>query len=188
MTQTKRLQKNIGNAIIALSIFFLAWIYYPIFQLYLFPPTVSQTEIKDIGKEFKIVIEKIGVNTKIIENVDPFNKAEYNTALKEGVAHAKGTFLPGEKGTVFIFGHSSGTPWEITRNNTAFLRLGDLNNGDKILIFRNGKKITYTVFDKKTVWPNETKYLRETEKDQLILQTCTPIGTDFQRLLVFAKR
>jgi LPXTG-site transpeptidase (sortase) family protein len=40
---------------------------------------------------------------------------------------------------------------------------------------------------KKTVWPNEVKYLKEDQGDILILQTCTPIGTALQRLLVFAK-
>lgn len=182
--QTKRLKRNIGNILIVLSIFFLGLIYYPIIQIYLFPPKVQEFPQT---KAFVIQINKIGVLSKIIENVDPFEEEEYQEALKVGVAQAKGTFLPGQKGTIFIFGHSSQPPWEITRVNTSFLRLGELENGDIVTIRKDEKKFEYVVYDKKTVWPTEVQYLKETKKDQLILQTCTPIGTSLQRLLIFAK-
>ena len=59
--------------------------------------------------------------------------------------------------------------------------------GDIIIISKDRKLYKYKVTDKKTVWPNEVNYLLETKKTQLILQTCVPIGTSFQRLLVFAE-
>lgn len=122
-----------------------------------------------------------------MEGVNPFNEEEYRKALEKGVAQAKGTALPGEKGTIFLFAHSSDFPWRITRYNVAFFRLPELQKGDKINIFRNGKEYKYKVTDKKTVWPSEVNYLLDTKKTQLILQTCFPIGTSLQRLLVFAK-
>ena len=76
----------------------------------------------------------------------------------------------------------------MTRFNTVFLRLGELNMGDIISIYKDGKEYTYAVSDKKEVWPNEVSYLVNAEdEDILILQTCTPIGTDLKRLLIFAK-
>ena len=110
----------------------------------------------------------------------------YNKALQNGVAHAKNTALPGQKGTAFLFAHSSGNPWELTRMNTIFLRLGELQNGDVIEIVSNGKMLKYKVVDKKEVDPTEVDFLLKSEKTQLVLQTCTPIGTSLKRLLVFA--
>ena len=139
------------------------------------------------AKGMFITIPKIHAQAQVTENVDPFNEKEYNEVLKKNIAHAKGTALPGEEGTIFLFAHSSGTPWEITRFNTIFLRLGELQKGDSIVLVRNGKKFAYTVSNKKEVWPSEVSYLLDTKQTQLILQTCTPIGTSLKRLLVFAE-
>ena len=75
----------------------------------------------------------------------------------------------------------------MTRTNTPFLRLGELKNGDQIIIHKAGKDYVYLVEDKKEVWPNEVNLVLEKSKDYLILQTCTPLGTDWKRLLIFAK-
>ena len=141
---------------------------------------------KAIPNTLKAKIPKINIASQIISNVDPFNETEYRKSLEKGIAHAKNTSLPGEKSTTFLFAHSSDLPWRITRYNIAFFRLPELKRGDSINIFRNGKTYKYKVSDKKTVWPNEVNYLLDTKKNQLILQTCVPIGTSFQRLLVFA--
>ncbi len=149
----------------------------------------------------------------IIENVDSGNKAEYQKALEHGVAEAGGFAKPGEGKLVYLFAHSSLPPWEMTRTNTAFLRINELQNGDQIVIsapchpessegsqdskkskdsspsVQNDKcEYKYQVFDKKEYWPNQTEVFTD-KRDQnlLILQTCTPIGTDLKRLLVFAK-
>lgn len=166
----------------AFSLFLLIFIYYPLISLYIFPHKISEPSNKSLYLE----IPKINIRASIIENVDPFNQIEYRNALEKGIAQAKGTFLPGEKGTVFLFAHSSDLPWRITRYNVAFFRLPELKNGDIISIFKNGKEYKYKVSAKKTVWPNEVNYLLDAKKDQLILQTCVPIGTALQRLLVFA--
>ncbi len=169
----------------AFSFLGLVLIYYPIAKEYLFPPTYTQEEKKSLG--FSVEIPSINVFSKVIENVDPFNQAEYIESLKDGVAHAKGTSLPGEKGTIYLFAHSSDVPWRITRYNTAFFKLGQVKNGEEILIQHKGREYKYKVFTQKTVWPSEVKYLTESQGDVLILQTCTPVGTSFKRLLVFAK-
>lgn len=160
--------------------------FYPYFATYFSPPPIIQNVNAEEG--MFITIPKIKAQAKVITQVDPWNQAVYNEALKHGVAHAKGTSLPGEKGTSFLFAHSSSTPWNLTRLNTIFLRLGELQNGDVIEIVRDDKILKYKVTDKKEVDPTEVNYLLQTKKDQLILQTCTPIGTSLRRLLIFAEQ
>lgn len=168
------LNRLMGDFLILFSLILLIWIYFPILQLYLLPPATDLHE-----SSYYISIRKINARSPIIENVDPWNEKEYKEALKKGVAQARGF-------DNFLFAHSSLPPWEMTRTNTPFLRLGELKNGDQIIIHKDGKDTVYTVFDKIEVWPNQVGNLVDKD-DQLILQTCTPIGTDLKRLLVFAR-
>jgi len=175
---------HLGNLLIILSLLGFSYIFYPIARIYLFPPTIQPISTQ---KGIFLTIPKIRARAPIIKNVNPWNETEYSQALKKGIAHALGTALPGEKGTVFLFAHSSGAPWDIAWYNTIFLRLGELQKGDSIEINKDGKKYLFEVREKKEVWPNEVNYLLGTKKDQLILQTCTPIGTSLKRLLIFAE-
>lgn len=176
---------HLGNAMILCSFAGFTFIFYPFITTYFSsPPVIEKIEAREGAF---ITIPKIRAQAQIIENVDPFNEPAYMEALKKGVAQAKGTSHPGEPGTSFLFAHSSGNPWDLTRMNTIFLRLGELESGDEIEIVRNGKVLKYKVTDKKEVDPTEVNYLLDTKKTQLILQTCTPIGTSLKRLLIFAK-
>ena len=170
------LNRLIGDFLILISLILLVWIYLPIVQLYLLPPIIDSRQ-----SSYYILIPKINARSPIVENVDPWNKDEYQSALKKGVASAKGM-------NNFLFAHSSLPPWEMTRTNTPFLRLGELKNGDQIIIHHDGRDNIYNVVDKKEVWPNEVENLIASQDDQIILQTCTPVGTDLKRLLVFARR
>lgn len=178
----KPLKYYIGNLLILTAIFILTYIYYPIVSLYIAPPIVQG--ISTPG-EFSISIPRINAFAPIIENVDPWDKEIYREELKKGVAHAKGSSLPGEGGRVFLFAHSSDYPWNLTRYNTVFFRLGELNIGDKIFIYKDDKSYSYMVSKKVEVWPNDVSYLNKSDRDELILQTCTPPGTDLKRLLIF---
>lgn len=173
---------NLGNLLIAISIISLIYIFIPVISTYLFPkPIKAQNQL--VGDY--ITVPKIKAQAPLILNVDPWNETVYLEKLKKGVAHARGTSIPGE-GRSFIFAHSSGNPLELTRYNTVFLRLGELKKGDEILIKRNNKVLKYKVEETKIVWPSEVEYLEKNDKDELIIQTCWPIGTAFKRLLVFA--
>lgn len=184
MRQSKPITYHIGNALMAFSLLLLLFIYYPIIEVYLFPKPLP----KNIHQyEFAIEIPKIHVYSPIIPNVDPFNSVQYHEALTHGIALAKNSYMPGQGSTTYLFAHSSDVPWRITRYNTIFYKLGELQHGDTILIVNKSKEFQYRVTDKKTVWPWEISYILDTKKNQLILQTCVPIGTAFQRLLVFAK-
>jgi sortase A len=172
-----------GTVLLVVSVIIFLYLLWPIIQIYFFPPTIQQHLSK---KGTFITIPKIHAQSSVIEQVDPSNQAVYDAALKHGVAQAKGTSLPGQIGTVYLFAHSSGPVWEETHFNTIFFRLGELKKGDLITIRRNGKDFTYRVRESKVVSPSEVSYLQNTTRTQLIVQTCWPIGTSFYRLLVFA--
>lgn len=184
MVKPNKILYYLGTLLMIFSAVVFIYIISPVLLIYLFPPKVATVSQKT---GTYLTIPKIGAQAQVQENVDPFNKDEYKSVLKKNIAHAKETSLPGEAGTVFIFAHSSGPPWEITRLNTIFLRLNELKKGDTIRINKGKKVFTYTVSEKKEVYPSDVKYLLNTSKNQLILQTCTPIGTDWKRLLVFAQ-
>lgn len=147
----------------------------------------SENTIIPISTDFGIVIEKINANAKVID-ADPASEKEYISALKLGVAHAKGTNLPGEIGNIYLFSHSTDAPWNIIRYNAIFYLLRELIPGDKIVMFYQGKRFDYIVFDKNIVSASETTYLtNKYDKSILTLQTCDPPGTIFRRLIVRAK-
>lgn len=159
------------------------------------PATTGPTPVPTvppIEQQFQIRIPKIGIDSRVIPNVDAGNEAEYVKALKEGVAHAKGTALPGEPSdqtkTIYIFGHSTNGTWNIARYNALFYNLKDMENGDDISVTFWGNQFNYKVTNKVIVDANDTSYLQpQTSKDQLVLQTCWPPGTSWKRLLVIAE-
>jgi len=135
-------------------------------------------------KNFGLKIEKIGIVVPIVPQVDGNQENIYNNALKKGVAHLKDSAFPGDRGNIFIFGHSSSTirsPY-----SKIFARLSNLTNGDKIVVFYKNKEYIYYVFEKKVVEANDVSVAMPTEKEQLTLMTCWPIGTDKKRLIIKA--
>lgn len=170
-----------------LSIIFVLFIYYPIIKEEINYRTTKLLIEKPASESFSLQIPSIKINVPVIKDVNPWNKNEYLPVLKNGVAHATGSAVPNANGSVFLFAHSSDFPWRMTRYNTAFFRLGRLKIGDNITITFEGEKFSYRVKEKKIVWPYEVEFLTNQNKNQLILQTCAPLGTSLKRLLIFAK-
>ena len=141
----------------------------------------------NLNLDFSLYIPKINARANIVANVDTANEEEYRKALKEGVAHAKGTFFPGQEKTVYLFAHSTDSPLNFLTYNAVFYQLAQLESGDTIMVYFANKKYNYTVSDKKVVSADEVSWLvRDFGGEKLILQTCTPPGTTLKRLLVFA--
>ena len=136
---------------------------------------------------FSIVIPKIDASAPVLANIDASNQAEYSQALAQGVAHAKGTVFPGMKGTVYLFAHSTNSPFNIARYNAVFFLLRELEVGDEVIVFFQGKKFNYQVFEKKIVSAGDTSFFKSQGEELLVLQTCWPPGTTLKRLLVLAK-
>lgn len=137
-------------------------------------------------REFRISVPKISLESNIVDNVDPSIEGEYKDKLQFGVAHAKGSYLPPETGgPVYLFAHSTDTIFNIARFNAKFYSVRELESGDEIDLFFNNKKYSYRVRSKEIINPQQIDRVRQTDAD-LILQTCWPPGTDWQRLVVYA--
>jgi len=139
--------------------------------------------------DFGIVIPKIGANSSVVAHVDPNDAGVYQLALSKGVAHAQGSVLPGEPGTVFLFAHSSVNFFEAQKYNSIFYLLHWLQPTDTVEIFYHNKQYIYGVTSVEFVDPNRVEYLYQYQpEEQLVLMTCWPPGTTLKRLLVVAKR
>ena len=137
---------------------------------------------------FSIIVEKIGADAPVIANVDASNKTVYEAALKRGVAHALGTAFPGQPGVSYLFAHSTDTIFNVPRFNAIFYLLKDMEPGDRIVIFFNGKRYDYLTVEKKITEASDVSYFTlKTSEQILVLQTCYPPGTTWKRLLIIAK-
>lgn len=108
--------------------------------------------------------------------------------LSKGLIHLPGSALPGEKGNVFISGHSALSP--IFSFKTAiFGKLADLKKGDQIIIEAGRVKYTYSVLKLKVVDPKDVSVILPPDNLEryISLMTCVPPGLNFKRLVVLGK-
>jgi len=142
-----------------------------------------------VDTEFGIFIGKIGANAKVYPNVDPSDPNKFLPFLRTGVAHAKGTVFPGQKGNIYLFAHSTDNFWNVGRYNALFYLIKDIKAGDEVVIFFNNKRHNYTVSGSRVVNAEDVSFITKAQggEEQLILQTCWPPGTTWKRLLVFAE-
>ena len=137
--------------------------------------------------EMELIIPKIAVRTKVLINIDPNKEAEYNDVLSNKAAHTLGSSLPGQKGLIYLFGHSTNSIFNLDFFNPVFYSVKNLEKGDQITLLYQGKLYTYQINDKKIVQPDDLNDLRaEKDEEKLILQTCWPPGTSWKRLLLIA--
>ncbi|MBU1133229.1 sortase, partial [Patescibacteria group bacterium] len=106
-------------------------------------------------------------------------------ALTKGVAHAKGTVLPGEVGNSFYFAHSSNNFYNANRYNSVFYLLRKMESGESFFLVYEGNIFEYKVLEVKIVESETVEYLEgTTDKKLAILMTCWPPGTTIERLVV----
>ncbi len=138
-----------------------------------------------VDPNFSVVITKLGINQKVLSNVDINNNGEVAEALKQGIGWAKGTVEPGNDGNSLLFSHSTQNAWDIWRVNAEFSLLGKLDTNDFFSIVYKGRQMDFIVFDKQIVPANDTSYLTAVATGKVVtLQTCYPPGDDSSRLLV----
>jgi LPXTG-site transpeptidase (sortase) family protein len=147
---------------------------------------------KSYSKSMRLSISKIEINNiNITSNVDSFNEKIYNRALKNGLAHFKGTPLPGDGGNSFIYGHSAlETFFSNNPDNpeTIFSKLEDVEISDEIIIKKDGKTLKYTVQKKKIADPEDFDVVSGIDgKETVTLMTCWPLGIGSQRLIVIGE-
>src|SRR5919112_2267560 len=137
------------------------------------------------GATMSLTIRSIG-----LKNV-PVLDSEAPRALDMGVVHLPDTSLPWSdtpERNVYLAGHRLG--WPGTGSHRIFYRLDELTGGEKVTLRGpNGKTYTYRVLNNFIVGPRAhwvTGRIRD--RDLLTLQTCTPIPTFQNRLIVRAER
>jgi LPXTG-site transpeptidase (sortase) family protein len=140
----------------------------------------------------QLTIETLGISDlHITPNVESFDPNVYNEILKRGIAHFKGTALPGEGGNSFIYGHSAVPTYYNNHSNNpevAFTILEDIKIGDTVLVKKDGRTYTYVVRKKRVIKPTDFSILaRQGPKETLTLMTCTPVGIGTDRLIVTAE-
>lgn len=156
--------------------------------LAIIPPPPPLPE-EPVNKEAALIIPKIDVNVPIVWDVSVTNTNEYESALKKGVAHAKGTKKPSDNpGNTYLFTHSTLNPLEIEKYSAVFTLLHRLEKSDRITIFYQEKRYDYLVQNKEVVKSTNTQPLtRQPDYPMLTLQTCDPPGIPINRLIVTAR-
>lgn len=151
-------------------------------------PERPSWEVPD--EHFSVYVPKIGAVARVVGNVDPGDKKVYAKALKEGVAHAAGSSLPGRAGGTFLFAHSVGASMDVARYNAVFYLLRELGVGDEVEMVFEGRLYRYKVAETHVVEANDISWLSRAAEgpERVILQTCWPPGTTWKRLVVVAKR
>lgn len=141
----------------------------------------------------RLVIPKLGKNVPIVHTdegaliAQKWDELEQTIQrdLERGVVHYPGTANPGEKGNVFITGHSSYYAWSPGNYKSVFALLDQLVVGDHIIVYHKGEKYVYVATTVEVVPPSRTDVLSQpTEASILTLMTCTPVGTAKDRLII----
>jgi sortase A len=121
----------------------------------------------------RISIPKINLAAIVLEGAS-------SRQLSAGPGHITDTAMPGDAGNAVITGH----------RDTFFRRIFELEQGDEIVIARNGRLFRYQVTGKKVVKPDDMSVLQPTSDAELTLITCYPIhyiGPAPKRLVIFSK-
>jgi len=121
-----------------------------------------------------IAIPAIGLHALVREGVS-------QEVLDEGPGHYPGTGRPGRGRTVAIAGHR-------VTHTRPFLRINELERGQRIVLTRQSRRFVYRVsamriVDATDVWPLRMHPTVE----RLVLTACHPPRTARHRLVVFAK-
>jgi len=148
---------------------------------------------KKYSKDLKLTIQDIGIkNVNVSANVESHNEKVYNLYLKSGLAHFKGTPIPGDGGNSFVYGHSAVPSFFQNHSNlaeTIFTRLEDVDIGKDVIVKREGNELKYVVRKKKIVESTDFSILQQQgDKETLTLMTCWPVGIASKRLIVVAER
>jgi LPXTG-site transpeptidase (sortase) family protein len=208
LSKKSKMSFHLFNFVFLISLAYFFYLYTPLIKsltnFYIFTNNESAFEIKTVVEkeeiqvvkeifEYEINIPKIQATAKVKTKVSPYNVEEYMGVLKNNtVAQAKDSDTPGSgPGSMsYLFAHSTEANINMVRKNAVFYLLEKLEINDEVLINIEDKTYRYVVYDQKIVEAKELQYLnyREENEEIIIMQTCWPLGTNWKRYLVFAKR
>ena len=133
-----------------------------------------------------LYIPSLGVQAPIVY-LNSVDDDTLQTELKKGVGHYPDTALPGDRGNVFLFGHSSYYWWDWSDYSAIFANLESISVGDRVLVYYDDELFVYQVKETKIVGPTEMSVLDQSNRSELTLMTCTPLGTSLNRFIAVAE-
>jgi len=133
----------------------------------------------------KIIIEKVGINTKIYNPISSKTE-DLEKSLKYGVVRYPKSALLGENDNIYLFGHS--TSIKIVRNQTykSLNGLNKLKKGDIIKIQSKEKEYLYKVTSNVMQKNSEAIVKFNTGEKTLTISTCNTLGEKEDRFIVTA--
>lgn len=147
-----------------------------------FPSFISKLirQVPPAYSQFQLSVPRLKIEDSIVY-VD-------SNDLSKGLAQLPGTAMPGEKGNIFISGHSALSRF-IPGQKAIFANLMDLKKGDEIVVEAANSKFVYKVVELKVVDPGDLSVISAPD-DQgryISLMTCVPPGLNYKRLVVLGK-
>lgn len=143
--------------------------------------SVLKRDTKPPFSQFSLSIKKIGLeDVPVLIDSNDFSKS---------LAQLPGSALPGEKGNLFITGHSAAA-FLFSKNQEAyFAKLSDIKKGDEVLVNAGGANFKYKVVEFKIVSPSDLSviYPLDNTGRYISLMTCVPPGINTKRLVVIGK-
>lgn len=165
--------------------------------IFTYDPRTKTNKPIVINREYNVnmylSIDSVNIKeVRVTPNVESSKEEVYDQYLKYGLAHFKGTPLPGDGGNSFIYGHSAIQSFfdrHSTLTETIFTSLNEVDVGDSVVIKRDEEDIKYIVRNKKIVSPDDFSILKsQGDKETVTLMTCWPLGVGTKRLVVVAER
>jgi LPXTG-site transpeptidase (sortase) family protein len=134
----------------------------------------------------RIAIEKIGINSKILQP-SSVNVNVLDEALRKGAVYYPGSGTI-EQGNIFIFGHS--TNWPVVQNQAykTFNGIEKLVKGDVIKLGSSDQEFLYKVISVELVDANNALVEFDNSGQTLTLSTCNTFGEKQERWVVVAER
>jgi LPXTG-site transpeptidase (sortase) family protein len=131
--------------------------------------------------QFQLSIPKIKLDSSKVM-VESLKFDEY-------LGHLPGSALPGERGNVFITGHSMLPNFATKETKAFFAKLPEVKKGDEVIVDALGQRYVYTVTELKIVDPKDISvvYPPDSTGRYISLMTCVPPGFNTKRLVVVAK-
>jgi LPXTG-site transpeptidase (sortase) family protein len=156
----------------------------------------SRNQAKELFKNIpvypsdnRLVIPRIGKNVPLLQVPNHKNWKELEKKIQKGLQNGVVVHpvsgMPGDFGNLFLTGHSSYYKWDPGRYKDVFALLHEVIPGDIVYVYWEGRRYTYRISEKKVVPPTAVGVLSQPkDKKILTLMTCTPVGTNKNRLIL----
>jgi sortase A len=141
----------------------------------------------DPNAQPRLMIPGVGIDVPYVTNEPSYDTDKVQSALRNGVVHFGTTALPGQIGNMVIIGHSSGALWSPGHYKYAFTLLNKVADKSLVYIDYKGARYIYRITSHEVVKPTDVSVLdQSTNRPDLTLITCTPIGVSTNRLVLHA--